>query len=249
MTNEIVLPTATIVEGSETPTSEGVSKPVRCTLALANGTRRAAVLKRGPVEHIAAEAFCAVLMRAWNLPVPEPFLVVEHDSIAFASADAGYPSLCQRLGVTDLPAGPARDAAARVAAGIAIGLRTAPLAAAIDEAIDNRDRNLGNILWDGISEAWIDHALALGNGNDLQDNNLLCHMAVFLDHYQEMQKGAVGQALALDREKPQEISEHMPSAHSHATEKNVIFVAQRLSSLASKLITRFPQQRDLLSQL
>ena len=146
------LEVATLVAGSESPAGDGISGALRCVLKLPDKTRRAAVLKRVAMEEVLAEAFSALLLRAWQLPVPEPFLVDEAGTISFASSDVGYPNLKQSLGVTGLPAGPVRDAVVALAKSIATSLPTSPLAAACDEAIDNRDRNLGNILWDGRDE-------------------------------------------------------------------------------------------------
>jgi hypothetical protein len=239
-----MIQTAAIVPGSESPAGEGSTGAARCTIILPDGSRRAAVVKRGPIGQIAAEAFAAVLLRAWGLPVPQPFLVEDDPHPAFASADDGYPSLKQQLGLHHMPPGEHRRRAEWVACRIAVGLRTAPLAAAADEAIANRDRNLGNILWDGASEAWIDHAYALGQA-DIPDANKLCDMARAVGASEQLLRSAVAQALALSRDAialaAQDLPEHL-GAHALAS-----LVSQRIANVASALLSRFPAPDDLFS--
>jgi hypothetical protein len=107
----ITIRTAQVLPGTEIPAGDGLTGALRCTLILPDGTQRAAILKRAPLGEVAAEAFAALLLRAWGLPVPEPFIVDEPEAPAFASADAGYPNLKQRLGL------PHRHDAAHLGAG------------------------------------------------------------------------------------------------------------------------------------
>ena len=238
--------TAEVLPGSESPAVEGSTGALRCTLVLADGTRRAAVLKRAPLAEVAAEAFSALLLRNWGLTVPEPFLVDETGALAFASADAGYPSLRQRLGVEAMPAGPQRDQAEMVGARIAAALSSAPLAAAADEAIENRDRNFGNILWDGAEAAWIDHAYSLGQSPDrVGVGNKLCVMAVMAGSHEAFSTSAVAHALSLDRDAPHHAQYALPTV-LHAVPL-ASFVAARLGLVASRLLARFPAPTDLLS--
>jgi hypothetical protein len=237
---------ASLVKGSETPAGDGVSGAVRCVLVLPNGSKRAAVLKRGPLGEIVAEAFGAMLLRAWGLPVPDPFLVDEGGVIAFASADIGYPNLKQSLGLEAIPEGPAFDAAVRVAIDLACTLPTTPLATACDEAIENRDRNLGNILWDGRDEAWIDHALSLGQGSHLKDTNKLCAFSIGTPHQERIRRASVAQGLLLDRASPPLVD----AALSRSALGPIFlapFVSARLTALGNLLLARFPQPPDLLS--
>jgi hypothetical protein len=236
-----------LVVGTETPAGDGNSGALRCTVRLPDKTMRAAVLKRGPLDEIAAEAFAALLLRAWSLPVPEPFLVVDGSTLSFASADMAYPNLKQCLGLLALPEGPARDAAVSIAASIAASLPTAPLAAACDEAIDNRDRNLGNILWDGSSEAWIDHALSLGRAHAHPDINKLCQIAASGPNHDQFSRAAVAQSLILDRTVPPE-AEATLATRPMGAGGYAAFVAARLTSLGNRLVARFPAAADLLSK-
>lgn len=240
------LEVATLVLGSETPTGDGITGALRCVLILPDGRRRAAVLKRGSVGQIAAEAFSALLLRRWGLPVPEPFLINEASGIAFASADTAYPNLKQHLGLDALPAGAARNAAMLIACDLACKLPSTPLAAACDEAIDNRDRNLGNILWDGQAEAWIDHAFALGEGVHLPDDNKLCIMASSLANYDNIVRSSVAQALVLDRTSPSEVDDVLADSPI-GRQDLAVFIATRISSLGNRMLARFPSSADLLS--
>ena len=238
--------TAELVAGSETPAGDGVSGALRCVLRLSDRTHRAAILKRGPMDEVAAEVFAAVLLRAWSLPVPDAYLVTDGAVLSFGSADVGYPNLKQALGLNSLPPGPAREAALGIAMELAIMLPTAPLAAACDEAIENRDRNLGNVLWDGQSEAWIDHALALGRGQHQRDINKLCAMTAGKPEQERFTRAAIAQALLLDRAFPSE-TEDVMSATATGVHGHAAFVAARLASLGNRLVARFPAAADLLS--
>jgi hypothetical protein len=239
---------AKVVHGTETPAGDGITGAQRCVLLLKSGGMRAAVIKRGPIGQIASEAFAALLLREWGLTVPEPFLVEEAGRLAFASADTGYPNLKQHLGLAGLPDGPAKDAATKLAIVIACDFPSTSLAAACDEAIDNRDRNLGNILWDGTSEAWIDHAFALGEGNTMQDCNKLCAMAIAIGNEDRMQRATVAQALLLKRDTPNMVEAALADSPIPPREL-ASFVPQRLVSLGNRLVARFPSSADLLSGL
>jgi hypothetical protein len=235
-----------LVVGTETPAGDGVSGALRCVIRLPGGSMRAAVLKRCPLDEVIAEAFCALLLRAWQLPVPDPFLVEESTGLSFASADMGYPNLKQQLGIGGLPQGLARDAALAVARVLACSFPTSPLAAACDEAIDNRDRNLGNVLWDGQSEAWIDHALAVGRGGHLPDRSVLCAMVVGMSDQDRFSQAAVAQCLILDRASPAAVDDVLSSSAVGATSL-APFIASRLAVLGGRLLARFPTPGDLLS--
>lgn len=240
------LQTATVIAGSETHSGDGQTGAVRCVIVLIDGTRRAAVLKRGPVGEIAAEAFAALVLSAWGLPVPEPFLVNEAAGPAFASSDVGYPNLKKSLALDSLPDGPAKDAARRIAVQLAVNLPTTPLATVADEAIDNRDRNLGNILWDGRVEAWIDHAISLGeHSTGYPDRNKLCDMAQMVGDGNRVCRAAVGQALAIGSAPLITASDALPV--SLKNKDYAAYVAARLSNLAVRLLDRFPKPVDLLT--
>lgn len=138
------------------------------------------------------------------------------------------------------------DAAIQITMAIACGLPSTSLATACDEAIDNRDRNLGNILWDGTTEAWIDHAYALGEGSALRDENKLCVMAIAIGDEERLQRAAVAQALLLERDTPKKVESAL-SASPIQPQELAKYVANRLSSLGNRLVDRFPSSADLLS--
>jgi hypothetical protein len=239
---------AKILGGTETPTGDGITGAQRCVLLLEDGSKKAAVVKRGPIGQIAAEVFSALLLRQWGLAVPDPFLIDESGELAFASADIEYPNLKQSLALDGLPEGPARNAAIQVAMMIACGLPSVSLATACDEAIDNRDRNLGNILWDGTTEAWIDHAFALGEGHNFKDENKLCLMAIATGVDERLQRAAIAQTLLLERDQPKAVESAL-SCTPIPPQNLASYVADRLTSLGNRLVARFPHPTDLISGL
>ena len=238
---------AAVVEGSETPIGEGRTGALRCVLILGDGSRRGGLLKRAPLGQVAAEAFTALLFRAWGLRVPDPYLVAEGGGVAFASADLAYPNLKQRLQIDAFPPGPVRNVLERMGCQLACGLASTPLAIAADEAIDNRDRNLGNILWDGQEEAWIDHAFALGQGPAMADVNKLCVMAVMAGEDVRLAQGAVARALTIDPATGAAVEAALPA--DLASNAMAAFVAARVAALAGRVLARFPRPPDLLSPL
>jgi hypothetical protein len=233
---------ATLVPGTETPTGDGYTQATRCVIRMEDGTRRAAVLKKLPQQSVLAEAFSALLLRAWGLNVPEPFLIDGGDKkFHFASADASYPSLKQRFGIGELEEGPIKNALTTAACFIVAGLPQTPLALAADEAIDNRDRNLGNVLWDGAQEAWIDHELALGLADHLVDGNKLAQMVNHTENGESIKKSSLAAWIVMDRNAANEASIAADAPHLAELE------SKRLSILGNRLLSRFPTPNDLLS--
>lgn len=237
---------ATIMPGTEMPVGAGITGAVRCILASPGRSNFAAIIKRDPIHQVIAEAFCALLLRGWGVPVPDPYLVADGSNVAFGSADATYPNLSQRLGIAGFENGSAEhQAAVKLAARLACQLPSAPLVAAADEAIDNRDRNLGNILWDGTSEAWIDHAFALGNGAQLDDVNKLCQMAIFSELAEDMRSSSTAQSLLMDRSTQKTVRDELSTFVDTSVQAR--FVSDRLNQLGMRLLARFPVPQDLLS--
>lgn len=232
----------TVIPGSETLVGIGVSGAMRCALRV-DGSIFAAILKRGSSSEILAEAFSAILLRGWGLPVPTPYLVSEPMGIAFASAEQSYPNLAQKIGLDDIPAGsPAATAATKLAHKLVSQLPTVPLAIVADEAIANPDRNLGNILWDGVDEQWIDHAYAFASG---QMRNKLVDMVSDAGADADLRSAALAQWLRVDRTTVGSACKAMPEqldAGNHAQ-----FVSAQLSTLGNRILARFPQPDDLLS--
>ena len=232
-----MIETARLVPGSFTPVGDGMNRAQRCMLELPCGRRQIAILKRMPRRHVVAEAFSAMLLRAWGLSVPAPYLVVDGDGLHFASADAACPSLKEHLGLQHMPAGATRDALLLAACHIVSDAQETPLAVAADEAIDNRDRNLGNVLWDGENIAWIDHELALGLATHLPDVNQLAIMAQLAGKADRMRRSTAALSRSLDRQAPKQAGFAI-NANDHACQ-----VINRLQSLDQRLQARFPTKK------
>ena len=248
---------ATLVLGSESLIGDGLTGAMRCVIRLPDGAHLSAVLKRIPLPSVLAEAFSALLLRAWGLNVPEPFLIQESNQVlSFASADAAYPSLKQKFRVDELPAGPIKDQLILVVCTMVASLPQTPLALMADEAIDNRDRNLGNILWDGKEETWIDHELALGLAQHHPDANKLAWMASSANNVEAVKASAVSGWMAVDRSKVDVVQGVVGSTVDSLAIANAgapmpdfsLFVSQRLAALGNRILSRFPNQKDMFSQ-
>lgn len=236
---------ATVIPGTEQPISYGVTGAMRCIIKTGQ-EQRAAILKRGSIEEVTAELLASVLLSGWGLPVTDPFLVNENGVLAFASSDAGYPNLKQALnGIQDPALKPHAD---KLALQIACNLANFPLAAVCDEAIMNRDRNTGNILWDGENDVWIDHAYSFGVGDHLDDINKLCFMAILANRSDEMRNKIAGQSLLINRTISNEIETIFNDFSMDVTEK-LNLVTGKLNNITQALISRFPKPDDLLSAL
>lgn len=238
------VPVVTVVAGTENPIGEGLTRPVRCLVRFQDGVVRAAVVKRIPPHAVSAEVFGALLLRGWGLHVPEPAIVKE-TAIAFASLDVGYPNLKQRIGWSDALPPLVKQVMQRSGEKLVAGLTDTPRALAADEAIDNRDRNLGNILWDGKNAAWIDHERAFGLVSD-KDINKLALMVLAAGDHRGVEAAAVSIALALA---PPVVEEARNGCGDLSVDGLASIVSSRLASLASKVLLRFPQPKDLLASL
>ena len=238
-----VIQWGTVVSGSETKVGIGVSGALRCALRV-EGSIISAILKRGNSAEILAESFSAILLRGWGLPVPTPYLVNESEGIAFASAEQSYPNLSQKIGLDEIPPGSAAaTAASRLAHKLVSQLPTAPLAIVADEAIANPDRNLGNILWDGVDEQWIDHAYAFAT---CPVPNKLTEMITDSGAHEAIRSAAIAHWLSVDRNSVGKACQAIPeelNAGNHAQ-----FVSKQLSTLGNRILARFPQPDDLLTR-
>lgn len=253
---QITLRCATLVPGTESPVGDGYTGALRCVIQLQDGSQLSAVLKRIPFQSVLAEAFSALLLRAWGLTVPEPFLIKESERLlSFASADATYPSLKQRFRIDQLPDGPIKNALISSACAMVAALPQTPLAMMADEAIDNRDRNLGNILWDGKEETWIDHELALGLAQHHPEANKLALMTCSANNVEAIKASAIASWMTADRFKATEVSDVVAETTStlELTPARppmpdfALLVSQRLASLGNRILSRFPTQQDLFS--
>lgn len=236
---------AELVRGTERPLGIGMSGAMRCTIRV-SGKVAGAILKKGPRAEIVAEAFCAILLRSWSLNVPDSYLIDIDGELAFASADAAYPNLSQRIGLNLIPEGtPEYDAVVRQACHLICNLPSAPLAAIADEAIDNRDRNFGNVLWDGATEAWIDHAMSLGNGaSQMVDANKLCIMATHANQSENFSRSALAAWMLVDRSTPGTAGAAIKAIAD--LDVPVKDICTKLSTMGNRLLARFPAANDLL---
>lgn len=245
----MVLHTVVLVSGSETPVGEGINRPSRCLVRFTDQSTRVAILKKLTPEGVAAEAFCALLLRGWGLSVPEPAIVngvngVNGVSIAFGSIDAGYPNLKQKIGWSDSLPPHAKQLLVIQGARLVAGFAETPRALVADEAIENRDRNFGNILWDGQNVAWIDHERALGLAPDA-DANKLANFAIWSGSHNSIQQSAVAISLALS---PQAITDSATACNGICnTTGFAAQVSSRLTSLAGRVLNRFPQPQSLFN--
>ncbi|SMF93964.1 hypothetical protein SAMN02949497_1260 [Methylomagnum ishizawai] len=221
-------------------TGEGHTKPYRAAVKV-DGQQYAAIVKHLPLDTVLAECVCAMVMRGWGLPVPEPVLIREHGEWLFASLEVGYPNLKQRLGLHDGLPPDTQVLLTKYAAMIVCGWADAPRALAVDELIANADRNLGNFLWDGVDHAYIDHERTLGLAP--HEHNIMVVLAELAGKLDAMESGAVASALALDRSIPSEIE----SPEDVDFSGYVHYIEKRLGELPAKVLERFPQPDDLFA--
>lgn len=233
----------TIVEGSESPVGDGLSGANRALIRLDGGRLVKVVTKQLDERGCAAEVYCSLLCKEWGLEVPEIAIVLNRTH-TIASLDDGYPSLKQRIGWSnDLPSN-IQQVLVDYGFRLVCSFAETPKALAVDEAINNRDRNLGNILWDGTSVSWIDHERSLGFDQS-QDVNLLAAMASSTGNTDKIRAAAVAISLALAKEAIDATQGKLISS-SFITEFSD-FVSERHKTLTAKILDRFPKPTDLLN--
>lgn len=238
--------TGTVVTGTEVAVGIGLTNAMRCVLRTETGEVVGAILKRIPFEAVVTESVAALLLRAWNIPVPDPYIVADGDLISFASRDTGYPNLMKFIGVDALPQGSNEyEAALRIAAQLAAGLPSTAAVLAADEAIANSDRNLGNILWDGVQESWIDHERSLARDGSDASTNKLADIAIFAGAGEDVERTAVSAWLMMDRTVLSSVAEAVSPVAS--CETIVEHVAERLNRLGMLITSRFPRTDDLFA--
>lgn len=233
--------TAELVSGSEQPVGEGITAPMRAVLRI-DGQMVNGIVKTMPIEKITAECLCAILLRSWGAPVPEP-VIVAGEPIRFASVDVGYPNLKQKIGFIDQLSEAEKRALVKFGGDLLSQHESTPLVIAADEAIGNRDRNLGNILWDGNQVAYIDHERSLGLEND-PDCNKLALLVAGASNLNAIQASAVALALTLSID----VMNNIDSSHVDVSVHSA-YLSDRITKLAGKVLSRFPQPQDLLTGL
>lgn len=236
----------TLLRNTRRPLNEGLNQAFRAAARpIEGGAVVSVICKPLPPPKIVAECFAALLLRAWQINVPEPCLVTDEHELFFGSLEVAYPNLKQRLGLTqDLPA-PAVAAIVAMAAALVSSWESTPIVIAADEAIANRDRHIGQILWDGGQPAWIDHEHAFGL-SDLPDENKLAGLLAYCGLHETARAGAVARAFTLQDNGLLAQVETVCNAEAYGFAD---FVADRLPALASKVLSRFPAPNDLLTGL
>ena len=223
-------------------TAHGINSPIRAIVRL-NDKDVVVILKELPKPLLAAECFAALLLREWGLNVPEPVLVLgDDDTTFFGSLEVQYPSLRQSMNIDQLPKDIA-DKIGPVLAKIVSQWKQTPLCIAADEAIGNKDRNLGNILWDGGDPWFVDHERSF-DLLELEDLNMMVKLVLFGNESETIQKSAIACAFAL---LPTVIDQAQAATVNLDTEMYNEYIKKRIPQLASMIIKRFPQPDDLLA--
>lgn len=235
---------ARLIDGTEVAVGEGTMDAIRCILEDEQGKKIRVVLKDCSQEYVAAEAIASLLLSGWGLPVPQPYLTLKQGKLCFASADVGYPNVLKFVGWSENHPPQAQLVLGQIAARIVLGLSSSSLAMACDEAIDNRDRNLGNVLWDGARESWIDHAYCFGLGLEQGNDNKLCAIAkaAGLDG-----AGALSAAMAMNRDLPEVVRELIRGSDIDSP-SYLDLVVDKLNKIGVSLSARFPKPNDLFGQ-
>jgi hypothetical protein len=151
--------------------------------------------------------------------------------------------LKQRMGFDNSIPDDAKSRLIEICATIVSRFPETPLALVADEAIDNRDRNLGNVLWDGANVAFVDHERAFGLQDD-EDRNKLAMMAIHSGEGEQVERAAVSLALTLSGELVREVSE----SGGLDSQDYADYVAERVKNLATRVLERFPKPVDLLTE-
>lgn len=139
-------------------------------VGLPNGDDLPAFIKFIDRRAILIESLCAIIGRGLNLPIPTPVLVIVPDDanpspsythdIAFASLDAGYPSIRKLVTVQQQVD---RKLAQPIMERLAKWKHLAR-SVVFDEYIANTDRQIGNLLYDGLNDfVLIDHERCLAD--------------------------------------------------------------------------------------
>lgn len=186
---------ARVLAGSLSDAPHSATGARRCILVLPDSRHQRGYVKFSSPDAVAREIFCSLLLRDWGLPVPKPYLVAGPTGPAFGSTDISYPNLLQVFDYDKFNNDPILRQTVipklnEIISKKICSLKTTPLATACDEAINNRDRHFGNILWDGVHESWIDYDQTLGHGVK-PDHNLLCQIAMLAQNAMEICNKAI----------------------------------------------------------
>lgn len=241
----MIIRTVQIVSGTETPVGEGINQPIKALVRLGDDQILSAIIKVLDPRGFSAEIFCSILCRAWGLDVPE-IAIVKDKNFTVASIDVGYPNLKQKIGWSDSLPPSVQAILERQGALLVSSFSSTPKALAIDEAINNRDRNFGNILWDGSNVSWIDHERALGCSS-MDDLNKLVMMSILSGKDLAVQQAAVAISMTLTADVVTDVANELIN-DGHTTDFQT-FILERLPKLTAMIIDRFPPPQDLLTNI
>lgn len=226
------------------PVGTGLKGAVR-GFADVQGTDVAVVAKKLPNSEILGEIYCSLLCRAVGLPAPEPLLLKDQATGAwmFGSVDLPHPNCSQFLNFD--PASPQSQA---MLGGLLGKWPALPKVAAFDEWINNRDRNLQNILWqDENTFALIDHGKALNLDPSYADRNVMieCWLAFVANGdevaQQRLKRDALQFATLFDDAQARECAADLVGAAGpDLPQAFATFVCDRLTNIVNHIGLRFP---------
>jgi hypothetical protein len=236
------LRTATlVVKGAKI--GEGITEPCRAIVRV-DGSDIAVILKEVSLPSVAAECFAALLLREWGLNVPEPVLVDINGVLAFGSAELMYPSFHQKFQYELIPDELKQQVIAHMA-NIIRHWKQTPLAITIDEVIGNKDRNIGNILWDGGEPYFIDHERCFNLVSQVDMNKLAELSKLGADDANAILQAAVTAAQTLTLGVMHEVETVTANLD---TKSYSDYIKSRMPHLVMMVLNRFPQPKDLLSE-
>ncbi|CAK0776862.1 putative HipA-like kinase domain-containing protein [Gammaproteobacteria bacterium] len=239
-----ILDRVELVPGTLTPLERGMRGTHLCVVRLGNETHRAYV-KQLTATQIAAERFCAALMRSAGLSTLLTAVVEIEGSDWFCSLDAEYPDLSRRFGIPESRSDQERLERFLAAVQVVSELDQTPLATALDELVGNGDRTLENILSEGGKEAiWIDHERAFDLDKDI--NQLVEMVLNFTADAAWLRNAAIAQALQLNHD----VIRNAGKIHAQLadTESFMTFVKTHAGKWPGRLMDRFPSyEKDLFS--
>lgn len=138
----------------------GITGARRGVADFTDGSRSGVIVKSCNQHELAAECFCALLAKDLGLNAPECGIVLEGGVWHFASLDVGYPNLLQAFNYVAIPPPMNKVLLALMIVNLSKWPSIGKLLS-FDVLIKNADRNLGNLLTDGIDHWVIDHARAM----------------------------------------------------------------------------------------
>lgn len=235
----------TMLPGAQKVDDQNLNPTWKSHVINADQTSSVAFVKFIEPRKIFVECFCALIGRKLGLPIPKPMVVnVTHDAlsctvpsgqqvVAFGSEDAAHPSFRRRIAQDEPEAMKLIRAYSKI---LDISL--------FDEWIANRDRNVGNILFDGKSVFhFIDHELALPAGftKDFKasNNQLMSACITILSEFErhkassDIKKTLHPQLTALDLKKA--LDNSLPDAYFNYIDAEVVknILHDRLSTVTT----------------